>query len=81
MAEIFRLENVTKVYKNDKIEFTALKNINLSITEGEIFGIIGMSGAGKGIIQQHTFHRMSARLKNSIPRNWSPVFHRHKSTG
>ncbi|MBP5623973.1 MAG: ATP-binding cassette domain-containing protein [Lachnospiraceae bacterium] len=65
MAEIFRLENVTKVYKNDKIEFTALKNINLSITEGEVFGIIGMSGAGKSTLVR-TLNRLEEVSEGSV---------------
>ena len=50
MAEVFRLENVSKKYINDGKEITALKSINLSVEEGEIFGIIGMSGAGKSTL-------------------------------
>lgn len=53
MAEktaVFELENVTKTYKNEGKEFTALKSVNLDIFEGEIFGIIGMSGAGKSTL-------------------------------
>ena len=53
MAEktaVFELDNVTKIYKNEGKEFTALKSVNLEIFEGEIFGIIGMSGAGKSTL-------------------------------
>ena len=51
MATVFRLENVTKVYKNDGKEFSALKGIDLDIEEGSVFGIIGMSGAGKSTLE------------------------------
>lgn len=44
MIEIKRL---SKVYKSDKGEFTAIKDISLKIEDGEIYGIIGLSGAGK----------------------------------
>ena len=50
MAAVFSLDNVTKVYRNDGKEFSALKGISLDIEEGEIFGIIGMSGAGKSTL-------------------------------
>lgn len=41
------IQNVTKTYHglNGKVE--ALKGISLSVREGQIFGIIGLSGAGK----------------------------------
>lgn len=45
MIEISNLRKVFKV-KGQK-ELVALDNINLTINQGEIFGIIGLSGAGK----------------------------------
>ncbi|MFS0863645.1 methionine ABC transporter ATP-binding protein [Fredinandcohnia sp. 179-A 10B2 NHS] len=41
------LTNVKKVYNSKNNSVTAVNNINLQINEGEIFGIIGYSGAGK----------------------------------
>lgn len=50
MENVFELRNVVKIYKNDGKEFTALKDVSLTVEEGEIFGIIGMSGAGKSTL-------------------------------
>ncbi|KZX15854.1 methionine import ATP-binding protein MetN [Methanobrevibacter cuticularis] len=45
---MIKIENLTKTYKLDNgEEISALKNINLSVNEGEILGIIGVSGSGK----------------------------------
>ncbi|MBB5324348.1 D-methionine transport system ATP-binding protein [Anoxybacillus tepidamans] len=41
------LEHVTKVYPSNRGEVTAVNDVSLHIQEGEIFGIIGYSGAGK----------------------------------
>ena len=48
--KIYELKNITKIYRNEGQEFTALKDVSLDIYEGEIFGIIGMSGAGKSTL-------------------------------
>ena len=42
-----RLEGVSKTYVSGQRRVEALKDINLDIYQGEIFGIIGRSGAGK----------------------------------
>lgn len=44
---MIRIENLSKVYTKGKNEVVALDNINLSIEKGSIYGIIGLSGAGK----------------------------------
>lgn len=46
---IISLKNVTKVFRSDftRKEKTAVNNLTLDIHKGEIFGIIGVNGAGK----------------------------------
>ena len=44
---VIQIENLTKTFPNGKTQFTALKDINLKIGEGEFAGLIGPSGSGK----------------------------------
>ncbi|MGG0656684.1 methionine ABC transporter ATP-binding protein [Rummeliibacillus pycnus] len=44
---MIQLKNVGKKYKTANGSLTAVNDVNLSINDGEIFGIIGYSGAGK----------------------------------
>ncbi|CAM4405443.1 methionine ABC transporter ATP-binding protein [Bacillus manliponensis] len=44
---MIRLENVKKIYRSKNGDVTAVENANLKIEKGEIFGVIGYSGAGK----------------------------------
>ena len=44
---IIEVEHLCKTYQSKAGEVKALKDISLSIEEGEIFGVIGLSGAGK----------------------------------
>ena len=44
MSEIISLKNIDYSYYG---KIPALKNINLSVNEGEIFSIIGLNGSGK----------------------------------
>ncbi|MBQ6302794.1 MAG: ATP-binding cassette domain-containing protein [Clostridiales bacterium] len=65
MENVFELQNVYKTYKNDGKEFTALKDVSLTIEEGEIFGIIGMSGAGKSTLVR-TLNRLEEISSGSV---------------
>lgn len=44
---MIELKDISKIYKTKNGEITAVKDVNLTINKGEIYGIIGYSGAGK----------------------------------
>lgn len=41
------IKNLSKIYSTNGKDVVALKDINLTINDGEIYGIMGLSGAGK----------------------------------
>ncbi len=41
------LRNIKKIYKTGKIEYEALKGVDLKINKGEFIAIVGPSGSGK----------------------------------
>ena len=62
---VYELQNVSKTYRNEGKDFTALKDVSFSIREGEIFGIIGMSGAGKSTLVR-TLNRLTEVSSGSV---------------
>jgi putative ABC transport system ATP-binding protein len=50
MKPIIDAENLTKVYGKRATAFTALKDIDITINEGESVAIIGKSGSGKSTL-------------------------------
>lgn len=46
--KVLKIENLNKIYvKNQTEKVEAIKNLNLEVNEGEIFGLLGPNGAGK----------------------------------
>lgn len=44
---VITFDHVTKIYEGKQQQVTALDDVNLHIDKGEIYGVIGFSGAGK----------------------------------
>jgi len=47
---MIHLEQVTKKYRTDRVETTALENINLMVDKGELISVMGPSGCGKSTL-------------------------------
>ena len=47
---MIKLSNVEKVYRTDKIETLALKDINLDVKKGDFLSVMGPSGCGKSTL-------------------------------
>ncbi len=48
-VDMIELQHISKIY-DGAVRVEALKDINLSVKEGEIYGVIGQSGAGKSTL-------------------------------
>lgn len=47
---MIQLQHISKTFEHNNIPIYALKDINLSVPQGQIFGVIGKSGAGKSTL-------------------------------
>ncbi|WP_338752717.1 methionine ABC transporter ATP-binding protein [Bacillus sp. FJAT-52991] len=44
---MLQIQNLTKIYQTKKKQVTGVDDVSLTIQKGEVFGIVGYSGAGK----------------------------------
>lgn len=47
---MIELKHITKIFHTQKGDISACQDVNLTIQDGEIFGVIGYSGAGKSTL-------------------------------
>ena len=47
---MIEIKNLTKIFTGKQGEFVALDNVNVTIEDGDVYGVIGTSGAGKSTL-------------------------------
>lgn len=79
------LKNINKIYSNG---LHAVKNVNLKIEKGDIFGIIGLSGAGKSSLirlinrlEEPTSGEIYINNENILTLSKSELLNRRKKIG
>ena len=69
---MIRLQNVSKLYRTERIETLALHNINLEVGEGEFVSIMGPSGCGKSTLLNLMGH-LDAPSEGKVELDGRPV--------
>jgi ABC-2 type transport system ATP-binding protein len=73
------LNNITKTYRTKKNVVTAVDDVSFSVTEGEIFGLIGPDGSGKTSIFRILTTLLladkgiAAVLGNDVVKDWKAI--------
>ena len=62
--EIIKLDHIDVTFHQKKREIVAVKDVTIHINEGDIYGIVGYSGAGKSTPVSYT-HLAKSGQKNT----------------
>ena len=62
---MIKIRELTKIYENGEIYVKAVDNVSLDIEKGQIYGIIGLSGAGKSSLIR-CIHLLEQPTKGSV---------------
>ncbi len=66
MAEMLRLENVSRRYKEGEGQLEVFRDLNMSLEAGEIVALVGPSGVGKSsLLNALTGRNSLARTSNT----------------
>lgn len=61
---ILELKNIKRIYESKNIKTEALRDVNLSVDEGEFISIMGESGAGDSdIMMTDTINPLKSKFK------------------
>lgn len=63
---MIRFENVSKTFVSGGRTIEAVKNVNLEIEKGKVYGIIGFSGAGKSTLSDVSIFWSGPRKAESM---------------
>ena len=73
-TNVIHIENLSRSFRIGESEVQALKNVNLTVNEGEFLGILGPSGSGKSTlmnvigcmdtVQKGEYHLMGLPIQN-----------------
>ena len=65
MISILEIKNLTKIYKNNNIEFKVFENLNFKFEENSIYALVGKSGCGKSTLS-HIINMLELPSKGII---------------
>jgi len=85
---ILEIKNLTKIYKNNNIEFKVFENLNFKFEENTIYSLVGKSGCGKSTLS-HIINMLELPSKgtvcfngiNIISKIYYLLYHRFKIGG